>query len=139
MQIAHCFVAMKPSTISIVDKSAVSIEVSWAPLPSQVNNGRIHGYRVCHKLASSDLPSEKSCFVSRNATSYLVQDLTPYTQYDIEISARTMAGYGPAATLSARTNESSKVMNKLFIGNLDQRECTAVKPRVQEHKVLKLA
>ena len=106
------FPAIEP-TISILYKTANSIHVSWTPSPSQVYNGRIIIYKICHKLASSRFPCEKIGFAAWNATSYVVQDLIPYTAYKFEISAGTVAGFGPPISLSATTNETGKHINTL--------------------------
>ncbi|XP_028400896.1 protein sidekick-2-like [Dendronephthya gigantea] len=103
VQIFGCAPAIRP-TAAVLHKTAWSIQVSWQPLPSVVDNGMIFGYKICHKLSSSD---ERRCaYVDHNATTYNVTELIPHTNYDIEISAGTVAGYGPPVLLRDQTNQS---------------------------------
>jgi hypothetical protein len=98
-------------TTSVLNTTAHSIQVSWTPLPSLVNNGRIFGYKICYKIASARWPCQRLGYVDHNATSYTVNELIPYTEYAIEISAGTIAGFGPSVLLTATTNESSTLTN----------------------------
>jgi hypothetical protein len=98
----------KPAATSVLNKTAFSIQVSWTPLPSQVSNGKISGYKICHKLDASSKPCETTAYVGHDITSYTVKHLLPYTFYDFMISAGTVAGYGPSALLTARTMASGR-------------------------------
>ena len=97
-----------PNTASVLHKTAFSIQISWTPLPSQVLNGQILGYEICHKLDASSEPCEIMSYVGHDTTSFTAKDLVPFTRYEFVISAGTAAGYGPSVLLTATTNESSK-------------------------------
>ena len=73
-------------------------------------NGRLIGYKICYKLSSSFAPCENAAYVSHKINSYLIKDLKPFTEYNIEISAGTIAGYGPPITTKEKTQESSKLL-----------------------------
>lgn len=92
------------STVAYINST--SIHVVWNPLPKVTLNGKVFSYRICHKEWSSLLPCQDSAFVQDGITSYTITKLKPYTQYTIEISAGTIAGYGPPFVLRTRTNES---------------------------------
>ena len=96
-----------PKAIYVLHKTAFSIQISWTPLPSPVSNGRILGYKVCHKLDMSSEPCETTAYVGHDTTSYTAKDLVPVTKYSFLVSAGTAAGYGPSTLLTATTNESS--------------------------------
>lgn len=92
----------------MLNKTANSVHVTWTSLPAQVNNGKIFGYKVCRKLSSTRAPCFKVVYVDYRTTSYTLRELSPYTGYDIEVSAGTIAGYGAKAILSVVTEQSSE-------------------------------
>ncbi|XP_028400962.1 protein sidekick-1-like [Dendronephthya gigantea] len=103
VQIFGCAPAVKP-TATVLHKTAWSIQVSWLPLPLEMDNGMSFGYKICHKLSSSD---ERRCaYVGQNTTSYNITGLIPFTHYDIEISVGTVAGYGTPVLLWDETCEA---------------------------------
>ncbi|XP_028401484.1 phosphatidylinositol phosphatase PTPRQ-like [Dendronephthya gigantea] len=107
VEIYGCAPAIKPTKASVVNRNKDLIEIGWTPLPSVIASGKIFGYKVCHKLSSSLLPCETSSYVSHTASTYSIGHLTPYTDYSFEVSAGTIAGYGPPVVLHAKTLESS--------------------------------
>ena len=86
--------------------NSTSVHVVWNPVPKVVSNGKIFSYRICHKEWSSLLPCQNSAFIQYGVKSYTITKLKPYTHYSIEISAGTIAGYGPPFVLRTRTMES---------------------------------
>ena len=100
--------ATKPMAPSVLHTTAYSIQVTWKPFPSPIKNGEIFGYKICYKPGQSTSSCEHLYYVDHNAASHTVKNLKPNTKYDIEISAGTMAGYGPLVLLSTKTKESSK-------------------------------
>ena len=46
--------------------------------------------------------------IDRNATSYEVSDLRPYTTYTFSVSAMTEAGAGPPIIISSTTPQGGK-------------------------------
>ncbi len=103
-------VATKPTNASVRQKTATDIDIEWNPLSSEVNNGKIFGYKICHKLSSSVRPCETAGYTGFDRTSYIIKDLIPFTDYTIEISAGTIAGYGPPLVLLAKTSESRRLI-----------------------------
>ena len=82
-------------------------------MPKVTQNGKIRGYKICHMESSSQLPCQSSAFVQYGITSYNIRKLKPDTQYTIEISAGTIAGYGPPFVLRTITNESGMSLKRL--------------------------
>ena len=107
------FVAVKPEIERFI-ASAEALRVFWHRLPSEVDNGKIFGYKICCKSSSSLTPCENAVYVSERATSATVRDLIPFTDYTVEISAGTVAGYGPPSLLEAKTGEASRCYFYLF-------------------------
>ena len=102
-------VAIMPDKASILLTTSNSIQITWDPLPSVTDNGKLFGYKICHKLSSSLLPCETAGYVSHRSTSYTVENLAPYTDYNVEISAGTIAGYGPPLVLREKTQQSRRL------------------------------
>lgn len=100
-----------PKKASIQRATSNSIQITWDPLPSGTDNGKLFGYKICHKLSSSLVPCETAGYVSHDSTSYTLDNLTPYTDYSIEISAGTIAGYGPPLLLYEKTKQSRMLSN----------------------------
>ncbi|CAB3996428.1 receptor-type tyrosine- phosphatase S-like [Paramuricea clavata] len=105
IEVYGCAPAIKPTEASVIRKSSEWIKIEWTQLPSEVDNGKIFGYKICHKLSSS-VRCETAHYVGHDTTSYYIKDLIPYTDYNIEISGGTIAGYGPPILLPAKTRES---------------------------------
>ena len=52
--------------------------------------------------------------IEADATSVEIPNLTPFTSYNFNISAKTKAGSGPAATILSRTPEAGKITSSHY-------------------------
>ena len=102
-----------PNKASIQLATSNSIQITWDPLPSETDNGKLFGYKICHKPSSSLVPCETAGYVGHDSTSYSVENLTPYTDYNVEISAGTIAGYGPPLLLYGKTKQTRMLSDYL--------------------------
>ncbi|XP_072021945.1 receptor-type tyrosine-protein phosphatase F-like isoform X2 [Amphiura filiformis] len=97
--------------------SSISIQVNWNPPPEDFQNGIITGYKLIYErdsngdsgddeesLLQEDGPMEIS--VGPRVTSYTLNDLNKWTEYDISVLASTAVGDGPASDpVKIRTDE----------------------------------
>ncbi|XP_041474903.1 tyrosine-protein phosphatase Lar-like isoform X2 [Lytechinus variegatus] len=90
--------------------SSTSIEVRWSPPPEEDQNGDITGYKIVYRkmsLISTNDP-EMTVQVEADDRSYVLEDLSKYTLYDISVVACTAIGDGPPSdSLSIRTAEDA--------------------------------
>ena len=84
----------KPGELRVHHRTPTSAQLSWTPVPKDQQNGIITGYSV--QVAGPDFTREIS-ITDATATSTEVSNLRPRTSYYFSVSARTMAGIGPAA------------------------------------------
>ena len=89
------------------------MELSWSPLPLDLQNGVITSYIVTIEGPSSI--KRHLSITDPTATSIEVTGLTPFTTYIFNVSAMTSAGVGPPATVSSSTLEG----RKCFWGNIN--------------------
>ena len=91
--------------------TATSITVTWQPLPPCEQNGVITNYTIAYRMeGETDMSFNESVVDAPNHNNtYVVESLTPYTNYSIKMAASTsvgQGGFGPNVTV--QTNESSK-------------------------------
>ena len=60
------------------------------------------------------MPCNNAIYLSNRARNVYVKDLLPFTDYTVEISAGTLAGYGPPFIVHAKTREASKYFLCLY-------------------------
>ena len=97
---------MKPTRAIVLNASSNSITIQWNLLPSVVKNGKLFGYRLCYKQLISNIPCKTAGYVDYLTNSYTIYNLNPYTDYHLEVSAGTIAGYGPPFIFRSTTQES---------------------------------
>jgi hypothetical protein len=81
------------------------LNVSWRPPKEE--NGIILTYTIYYKRLGSD--KEDSVVATSIKRNKIIQNLKPYTNYSVEVAAKTSAGYGSKSKAKiAQTNESGK-------------------------------
>ena len=100
----------KPGELRVHHRTPTSAQLSWTPIPKDQQNGIITGYSV--QVAGPDFTREVS-ITDATATSTEISNLRPSTSYYFSISARTMAGTGPAARSLSITLQGSKAYQLL--------------------------
>ena len=83
-----------PEGLQLVEKSSTSIIVKWKPIPANLTNGHLSGYKIKYKkifsLAFSYLTRNSAPLVQAN-----ISDLEKSTMYEIYVAGFTEAGTGP--------------------------------------------
>jgi hypothetical protein len=94
-----------PGELLVSHSLPTSAQLSWTPVPEDKQNDTITGFIV--QVEGPDSIQEIPV-MDRNATSYEVSDLRPYTTYTFSVSAMTEAGTGPAIRISSATPQGGK-------------------------------
>ena len=96
--------------------------LSWGAVPKDQQNGVITGYsiliegpgttrniQIATTISDWMLPIHRPHFVMEDAyTSKEISDLRPSTEYSFSVSAKTVAGSGPAISVSFITPQEGK-------------------------------
>lgn len=83
-----------PEGLQLVEKSSTSIIVKWKPIPANLTNGHLSGYKIKYKKIFSIAFS----YLTRNSaplTQANISDLEKSTMYEIYVAGFTEAGTGP--------------------------------------------
>ena len=78
-------------------QSKYSAIVTWNPPPKSSWNGFIRKYKVKVECDSCDAPAKSSCiekYVVKDKMEYPISNLSPGTEYSVQVSACTSAGPG---------------------------------------------
>ena len=94
-----------PGELLISHTLPTSAQLSWTPVPEDLQNDTITGYRV--QVEGPDSTREVPV-MDGNVISYEVSDLSPYTTYTFSVSAMTEAGAGPPIIVSSTTPQGGK-------------------------------
>ncbi|XP_043222795.1 tyrosine-protein phosphatase 99A-like [Amphibalanus amphitrite] len=84
--------------------SATSVEVTWDPPPSDTINGELTGYLLSYWPLPAGVVKE---LVLRNyeRTSRVIEDLKPFTKYQVMLQLTNLAGTSPSANITVTTAE----------------------------------
>ena len=94
-----------PGELLVSHSLPTSAQLSWTPVPEDLQNDTITGYRV--QVEGPDSTREVPV-MDGNVISYEVSDLSPYTTYTFSVSAMTEAGAGPPISVSSTTPQGGK-------------------------------
>ncbi|KAL1129262.1 hypothetical protein AAG570_013791 [Ranatra chinensis] len=82
-----------------------AVRVSWEPPPAERSNGRIVYYKL-QAVEAGRSDSEASIIRLNNSTSFVIDELKPWTEYRIWVLAGTSVGDGPSSyPIAVRTQE----------------------------------
>ncbi|KAM3622738.1 uncharacterized protein V6R79_002616 [Siganus canaliculatus] len=100
-----------PSNLTLLWSTQSSLSVGWKPLPPSEYNGSPEtvGYRL-RVWRTDGLGDDRTLDVdgAAGASRATVQDLKPWTQYQVQVQAYNSIGAGPwSSTVAARTAESA--------------------------------
>ena len=96
-----------PGGLTISHSHSTSLRLSWTPVPKDQQKGIVTGYDLV--IVGPD-SIRKIPITDASINSIEVSDLRPFTQYTFDVSAVTVAGTGPAATISFTTPEGGKML-----------------------------
>lgn len=96
-----------PSNLSCIAVDESHIQCAWLPPPREHRNGRIIGYKIRYK-ASHESGSVKKSF-GNSLLNTTLADLQAYTEYQIDVAAKSSKGQGPFSNrVVVTTDETSK-------------------------------
>jgi hypothetical protein len=107
-----------PIDARTIGLSSHKLTLSWLPPDPELHNGIIIKYLICLRVVSTSpgpCLREMTHVLGRQddpITKFTVSELKPYTKYGLNISAGTVVGFGPSASVVATTLETG---NFLFL------------------------
>ena len=97
---------------NITAVTATSITITWQPLPPCEQNGDITNYTIAYRMEGETDMSFNESVVDAPNLMYVVESLTPYTNYTIKMAASTSVGRGDfGPNVIVQTNESGKTLH----------------------------
>ncbi|RDD37102.1 Protein sidekick-2, partial [Trichoplax sp. H2] len=94
-----------PQMISAIASSPVTADITWQPPPILDRNGVIIMYNISYD--STQWNENGILQVDGSITTVTLQNLIPFTTYNVALRAATIAGFGPASpTISFITQQS---------------------------------
>ncbi|XP_037086736.1 neuronal cell adhesion molecule-like, partial [Pollicipes pollicipes] len=98
----------KPTVIQTLSPGPDAIEVVWRPPDASTMNGEFIGHVISYRPRDRPTAEWSKIDLSGNAnetTSYVIEGLTPYTEYLIRIRVKNMVGLGPYTVVRETTEE----------------------------------
>ena len=92
-----------PGELNVRYKLPTTVELSWTPVPMEKRNGVITGYVV------GVVGPDSSWEIQADTTSVEIPGLRPFSTYNFNVSAMTIAGNGPAANISFTSPEGGEL------------------------------
>nr|XP_046149043.1 interleukin-6 receptor subunit beta-like isoform X1 [Oncorhynchus gorbuscha] len=95
-------------TVNVVTNSAV---LHWKPIPVQDQQGFLTHYEVCYTRSQNNgahIEIKKCHNISASKTEYLIQNLTPESEYNIYLAGATAAGSGRNISIHILTKPQHK-------------------------------
>ncbi|XP_036938983.1 receptor-type tyrosine-protein phosphatase F isoform X13 [Acanthopagrus latus] len=96
-----------PQEVHLVSLSSTSLKVSWVAPPAASRHGAIVRYTVSYQaMAGEDTERHEVMNIGADATSYVLEGLEKWTEYQVWVRAHTDVGPGPeSAPVRIRTKE----------------------------------
>ena len=85
-----------PKWLTVRCSHPISVQLSWGAVPEDQQNGRITGFSI--QVEGSD--TTRTIKTIKYCNYMEVCDLRPSTEYSFSVSAKTVAGSGPAISVS---------------------------------------
>uniref|UniRef100_A0A8C7Z9X9 Receptor-type tyrosine-protein phosphatase F n=1 Tax=Oryzias sinensis TaxID=183150 RepID=A0A8C7Z9X9_9TELE len=96
-----------PQEVHLVSLSSTSLKVSWVAPPAASRHGAIVRYTVSYQaLSGEDTERQEVAGIGADASSYVLDGLEKWTEYQVWVRAHTDVGPGPeSAPVKMRTKE----------------------------------
>lgn len=100
-----------PQEVHLVSLSSTSLKVSWVPPPAASRHGAIVRYTVSYQaLAGEDTERHEIKDIGADATSWVLEGLEKWTEYQVWVRAHTDVGPGPeSAPVKMKTKEDGRL------------------------------
>lgn len=95
-----------PVNLRAHNMSSTSLLVAWEPLPGDHVNGILLGYKVAYKKQGGIHENRQNTSTTLNFT--VLSGLEKFTAFEVTVSAFTRIGDGPAANVTASTDEDGE-------------------------------
>lgn len=107
-----CFASLVPDgipeNVEAGNSSSKTLSLNWDAIPRGTENGILKGYRIALFDTLRNITLER--YAPPEASQIEIQDLRPYTEYKIQITAYNDAGSGNASiTVDKRTDQDGKI------------------------------
>lgn len=97
-----------PANITASAKSSNAISVDWTPVPKRHRNGIIRGYEIQYQAIKDHAPLQHKTIEDNSTRHVTLNDLKPYTVYQLAIAAYTSVGDGTFSNvISVQTLEDT--------------------------------
>lgn len=116
-----------PQEVHLVSLSSTSLKVSWVAPPAASRHGAIVRYTVSYQaLAGEDTERHEVTDIGADATSYVLEGLEKWTEYQVWVRAHTDVGPGPESSpVRMRTREDGRLTPLLDQSLLGLLACVA--------------
>ncbi|XP_028832631.1 receptor-type tyrosine-protein phosphatase F-like isoform X4 [Denticeps clupeoides] len=95
-----------PQEVHAISLTSTSIKVSWAAPPAASRHGVIVRYTLSYQATNGEDTERQEADVMADATSYVLEGLEKWTEYQVSVRAHTDVGPGPESSpVKVRTNE----------------------------------
>lgn len=84
-----------PRNVSVILVKSNNFLISWKELLPQDENGAITGYIIRYSYYQSEVPQRYQIQVNQYERKFTLDNLNYFTEYLIQLAARTSAGIGP--------------------------------------------
>lgn len=100
-----------PQEVHLTSLSSTSLKVSWVAPPAASRHGAIVRYTVSYQaLAGEDTERHEVVGIGADATSYVLEGLEKWTEYQVWVRAHTDVGPGPeSAPVRMKTKEDGRL------------------------------
>lgn len=99
-----------PQEVHLVSLTSTSLQVSWVAPPADSRHGAIVQYTLSYQaLAGEDTERHQVPHIGADATSYVLEGLEKWTEYQVWVRAHTDVGPGPESDpVRIRTKEDGR-------------------------------
>lgn len=99
-----------PQEVHLVSLTSTSLQVSWVAPPADSRHGAIVQYTLSYQaLAGEDTERHQVPHIGADATSYTLEGLEKWTEYQVWVRAHTDVGPGPESEpVRMRTKEDGR-------------------------------
>ncbi|XP_037071041.1 tyrosine-protein phosphatase 99A-like [Pollicipes pollicipes] len=111
----------KPTVVKTFSPTADTIEVIWRPPDRSEMNGEFIGHVIAYRPRDQDGVEWTTIDLPGNVnetTSYIIEGLTPYTEYLVRVQVKNMMGVGPFTVVKETTKDGVPARPENFTSSL---------------------
>lgn len=103
-----------PSNLTAHAVSSTTVSVDWNSIPKRHRNGILKGYKIQYQAARPDAPLQHKTIDDNTTKHVTLNDLKPFTLYNLAVAAYTTAGdgvYSPVVKVQTLEDTPGKPQN----------------------------